>query len=141
MLSIRPGAVLLPWALFVLVASPLAAQNTPRPPTATRFLQELNASVEALTTRVSLSVVQVLVTGYGPVDPRTRGGETGLVIGRQRSIGSGAIVDADEFLRRRAVQPGERAIAEEELPVPVLHQDDVGRLIDDGAEELLGVHR
>ena len=41
-----------------------------------------------------MSVVQVLVTGYGPVDKRQRG-ETGLVIGRQRSIGSGAIIDPD----------------------------------------------
>ena len=45
-----------------------------------------------------MSVVQVLVTGYGPVDERTRGGETGLVIGRQRSIGSGAIIDPDGYI-------------------------------------------
>lgn len=43
---------------------------------------DLNASVEELTRRVSSRVVQVLVTGYGPIDQRSRGGETGLVIGR-----------------------------------------------------------
>ena len=45
-----------------------------------------------------MSVVQVLVTGYGPIDERTRSGEAGLVIGRQRSIGSGAIIDPDGYI-------------------------------------------
>ena len=77
-----------------LTAPPLSAQTTRSNP-----LRELNASVEDLAARVSISVVQVLVTGYGPVEEGGRGGgETGLVIGRQRSIGSGAIIDADGYI-------------------------------------------
>lgn len=65
-----------------------------------------------------MSVVQVLVTGYGPVDERSRGGETGLVIGRQRSIGSGAIIDPDGYIITNAhVVAGARHIQ------VVLHRD------------------
>lgn len=114
----RPVALLLPSALCLLIAAPLSAQNTPRAPTTPGPLQELNASVEALTTRVSMSVVQVLVTGYGPVDARTRGGETGLVIGRQRSMGSGAIIDPDGYIITNA-----HVIAGANRVQVVLHRD------------------
>jgi serine protease Do len=96
--SHRPGELALLWAACLLIASPLSAQSARHAPPAASLLRDLNASVEALTARVSMSVVQVLVTGYGPVDERTRGGETGLVIGRQRSIGSGAIIDPDGYI-------------------------------------------
>ena len=82
----------------MLIASPLYAQSGSRPSASASLLRDLNASVEELTTRVSASVVQVLVTGYGAVDERSRGGETGLVIGRQRSVGSGAIIDPDGYI-------------------------------------------
>jgi serine protease Do len=59
-------------------------------------LHQLNNSVRALVKRVTPSVVQVLVTGYGPVE--TSGGNTSLVLGRQQSIGSGVIVDADGYI-------------------------------------------
>jgi serine protease Do len=97
--SNRPVAPVLLWAAFLLIASPLSAQTAKPQPAATNLLRDLNASVEELTTRVSTSVVQVLVTGYGPVDERSRGGETtGLVIGRQHIIGSGAIIDSDGYI-------------------------------------------
>src|SRR6185369_17074056 len=83
-------------ASLLLVACPVFAQGAARPAATAGLLRELNASVEDLTARVALSVVQVVVTGYAAVDERTRG-ETGLVIGRQRSIGSGAIVDPDGY--------------------------------------------
>jgi serine protease Do len=88
-------------ALFVaalLIASPVLAQRASPGPGQANVLRDLSASVEGLTRRVSLSVVQILVMGYGPVDERSRDGETGLVIGRQHSIGSGAIIDSDGYI-------------------------------------------
>jgi len=85
-------------AVWILTASTASAQGTARPAAPGNLLRDLNASVEALTAHVSASVVQVLVTGYGAVDEHSRGGETGLVIGRQRSIGSGAIIDPDGYI-------------------------------------------
>jgi len=82
----------------LLMALPVSAQTAKRPAATSDPLRDLNASVEELTTRVSTSVVQVIVTGYGPVDDRTRSGETGLVIGPQRSSGSGAIIDSDGYI-------------------------------------------
>jgi serine protease Do len=41
-------------------------------------------------------VVQVLVTGYGPVE--SGHGNTNLVLGRQQSIGSGVIIDPDGYI-------------------------------------------
>ena len=46
---------------------------------------------------MSPSVVQVLVTGYRTVDDANRG-DSGLVIGRQRSLGSGAIIDPNGYI-------------------------------------------
>ena len=93
------------------------AQNAARRNADVSLLRNLNASVEDLTARVASSVVQVVVTGYGAVDERTRG-ETGLVIGRQRSIGSGAIVDPDGYIITNAhVVAGARQVQ------VVLHRD------------------
>jgi len=60
-------------------------------------LKHLSQSVEALVTRVSPSVVQVLVSGYGPVEDPGRT-DADVVIGRQRSMGSGVIIDPDGFI-------------------------------------------
>ena len=112
------GRVVRLCAVSMLIASPLCAQSATRPPAALNLLRDLNASVEELTRRVSMSVVQVMVTGYGPVDDGRRGGESGLVIGRQRSIGSGAIIDPDGYIITNAhVVAGARHIQ------VVLHRD------------------
>jgi len=50
---------------------------------------------------VSRSVVQVLVTSYGPVQQSDRM-DTDLVIGRQRSMGSGVVVDAGGYIMTNA---------------------------------------
>ena len=97
-ISTGPGTLLLLGLLFTLLASPTAAQGVKRPPAVASVLQDLSAAVEDLTAHVSMSVVQVLVTGYGRVDERAAGGETGLVIGRQRSSGSGAIITPDGYI-------------------------------------------
>ena len=59
-------------------------------------LRELNRSVEALVRRVSPSVVQVVVMGYGP-----RGGVDGdslFDIVRQVTVGSGVTLDPDGYI-------------------------------------------
>jgi serine protease Do len=84
--------------MCLLIAASASAQSTPRPEVTSNILREFSASVEALTQRVSPAVVQVLVTGYGAVDGTSNGGDAGLVIGRQRTMGSGAIIDSDGYI-------------------------------------------
>src|SRR5436190_1567477 len=74
--------------MFLMITAAGDAQ-----PSATRIdaLQQLNRSVTALVSTVSQSVVQVLVSSYGPVEKSSRT-DTDLVIGRQRSSGSGVVV-------------------------------------------------
>jgi serine protease Do len=59
-------------------------------------LHLFNSSVRRLIKRVTASVVQVMVTGYGPVDSGR--GTTSLVLARQESIGSGVIIDPDGYI-------------------------------------------
>jgi serine protease Do len=59
-------------------------------------LHQLNNSVRDLVKRVTPSVVQVVVTGYGPVEGNR--GDTNLVLGKQQSIGSGVIIDPDGYI-------------------------------------------
>ncbi|HEX3646388.1 MAG TPA: trypsin-like peptidase domain-containing protein [Vicinamibacterales bacterium] len=60
-------------------------------------LQQLNGSVATLVKRVSQSVVQVIVTSYGPVD-QSNGTNTDLVIGHQRSMGSGVVIASGGYI-------------------------------------------
>jgi serine protease Do len=60
-------------------------------------LHKLNESVDALIKKVSPSVVQILVTGYGPLESSEHG-NTGVVIGRQRAIGSGFVIDPSGYI-------------------------------------------
>src|SRR5437588_412493 len=62
---------------------------------------KLNQSVDALIKKVSPSVVQILVTGYGPLEEGEKG-STSSVIGRQRAIGSGFVVDPDGYIMTNA---------------------------------------
>jgi serine protease Do len=59
-------------------------------------LHKLNESVDALIRKVSPSVVQILVAGYGTVEETH--GNTGVVIGRQKAIGSGFVVDSAGYI-------------------------------------------
>ena len=81
---------------YLLSSRTVAGQTRPSsdPPDA---LHQLNDSIEALVQRVSSSVVQILVTGYGSTEDNDRG-ETSAVIGRRRAIGSGVIVDAEGYI-------------------------------------------
>ena len=60
-------------------------------------LEQMTGLVESLVQGVSQSVVQVLVTSYGPVDDAGRS-NTDLVIGRQRRMGSGVVIDAGGYI-------------------------------------------
>jgi serine protease Do len=63
-------------------------------------LQQFDGSLEVLADRVSPSVVQILVAGFGAVEQsgEDSGANTGLVVGRQRAIGSGVIVDPEGYI-------------------------------------------
>jgi serine protease Do len=60
-------------------------------------LHKFNESVDALIKKVSPSVVQILVTGYGTSESAEHG-NTGVVIGRQRAIGSGFVMDPSGYI-------------------------------------------
>jgi serine protease Do len=59
-------------------------------------LHQFNSAVRTLVSEVTPSVVQVLATGYGPVDS-SNGNSTALV-GMQQKIGSGVIIDPDGYI-------------------------------------------
>jgi serine protease Do len=85
-------------SLISLLACSLAhAQSTESSPAPARdALHELNDSLESITRKVSPAVVKILVSGYGVVDSSERHGVA--LIGRQRSLGSGVIVDAAGYV-------------------------------------------
>ena len=93
--------------LAVLVTSitgPLLAQESPsnlpaeKPGEGARkdLLSQFNDSLQELTARVSPSIVQVQVTGYRATDEKNP--DQAGVIGRQRSLGSGVVVDPDGYI-------------------------------------------
>jgi serine protease Do len=61
----------------------------------------MNESIDALTKKVWPSVVQILVSSYGP---RTEGpqGSAGVVIGRQQGTGSGFVIDPEGYIMTNA---------------------------------------
>ncbi len=63
----------------------------------TEELRRMNESLDALIRKVSPSVVQILVSGYGQIE-ETEHGNTGVVIGRQRAIGSGFVIDSSGYI-------------------------------------------
>jgi serine protease Do len=64
-------------------------------------LRRWNESVDSLLRRVSPSVVQIMVTGYGTVSDGDRG-NAGVVIGKQKAIGSGFVIDASGYILTNA---------------------------------------
>src|SRR5579863_6449181 len=93
------GAVWISTALFVGILSfaSRALGQAPQPAPAPDALHQLNDSVEALVKRVSPSVVQILVSGYSSTED-TDQGQMSVVIGKQRTIGSGVIVDPEGYI-------------------------------------------
>jgi serine protease Do len=62
-------------------------------------LDQLSSSVQALAASVSPSVVQVLVTRYGPAEESAG---ASAVVTRQENLGSGVIVDPDGYIMTNA---------------------------------------
>jgi serine protease Do len=90
------------WIATVLIVAgvyfaPGAEGQTPQPARVPDALHQLNDSVEALVQRVSPSVVQILVSGYSSTE-ETGQGQMSVVIGKQRTIGSGVIVDPEGYI-------------------------------------------
>ena len=84
----------------LLTASTALAQSAARPAAADPLLQ-MNASIDALTRKVWPSVVQILVTAYGPRNDGPQG-TAGVVVGRQQSVGSGFVIDAEGYIMTNA---------------------------------------
>ncbi|HUL33628.1 MAG TPA: trypsin-like peptidase domain-containing protein [Candidatus Eisenbacteria bacterium] len=60
-------------------------------------LRRMDAAVDALVKRVSPSVVQIVVTSFAPLED-SKVGNAGAVLGRQRAIGSGFIIDPEGYI-------------------------------------------
>ena len=92
---------------LLLLLSPAAviAQSgqkpVPKAPPPQDPLVRMNESIDALTKKVWPSVVQILVSSYGPQSEGTPGNTT-VVVGRQRSSGSGFVVDEEGYILTNA---------------------------------------
>jgi serine protease Do len=93
------STILVVCALALL--SPSSGLRAQSADSSTDALRKLNQSVDGLIKRVSPSVVQILVTGYGPLEQGDRG-NTAAVIGRQRAIGSGFVIDPSGYIMTNA---------------------------------------
>lgn len=63
-------------------------------------LGELNADLEKLAAKVSPAVVQILVTGFGPLREEDKA-QTAFIV-RQHAVGSGVIVDSHGYIMTNA---------------------------------------
>ena len=104
-------------------------------------LSQLNADLEALAAKVSPAVVQILVTGFGPLKEEDRT-QTALIV-RQHAVGSGVIVDSNGYIMTNAhVVEGAQRIRIA-LPIPMNEtpsQVPIGkrRILE---AKLLGLHK
>src|ERR1700723_1767332 len=92
------AAAYLAGAASLLAQAATNPEKTKTPAEATRkdLLVEFNESLQELTARVSPSIVQVQVTGYRAINDKND--TDASTIGRQRSLGSGVIVDPDGYI-------------------------------------------
>jgi serine protease Do len=82
------------------ISGALAQQPVPKAPVQDP-LERMNAAVDALARKVWPSVVQVLVTSYGPRDEGPRG-EASMVLGTRQATGSGFVIDAEGYIMTNA---------------------------------------
>ncbi|HJY28894.1 MAG TPA: trypsin-like peptidase domain-containing protein [Pyrinomonadaceae bacterium] len=83
-------------------------------------LHQFNSAVRKLVGQVTPSVVQVLATGYGPVDSSS--GNSSALVGMQQKIGSGVIIDPDGYIVTNAhVVGGAQHVR---VSVPIVSKND-----------------
>jgi serine protease Do len=98
-------------------------------------LVQLNRALEALAAKVSPAVVQILVTGYGPLREEDRS-QTAFIV-RQHAVGSGVIVDSHGYIMTNAhVVEGAQRIRVA-LPLPA---GDSSALVPIGKRRILEAH-
>jgi len=105
------------------------------------ILRQLNGALSQLAERVSPAVVQILVSGYGPVSGEDGRAAAALIV-RQHAVGSGVIVDSAGYIVTNAhvVQGAQRIMVV--LPTAVsgrtLRQDSTTKRVYPA--HLLGTH-
>jgi serine protease Do len=92
---------LLTFALLLSTLGAPAHAQRPAPP-AQDPLARLNESVDALTRKVWPSVVQIMVTSYGARGDSDNPRGSTVVFGRQRSVGSGFVIDPEGYILTNA---------------------------------------
>jgi serine protease Do len=114
-------------------------QDLSRQDLSRQTLAQFNDALESLAARVSPAVVQILVTGYGPLHEENRS-ETALIV-RQHAVGSGVIVDPNGYIMTNAhvVEGAQRIrvalpLPESGTPVPAGKR----RILE---ARLVGVHK
>jgi serine protease Do len=114
--------------------------NVESPAASAETLAQFNDALESLAAKVSPAVVQILVTGYGPLHDENRT-QTALIV-RQHAVGSGVIVDPSGYIMTNAhVVEGAQRIRVA-LPLP----GDSSRPVPVGKRRILearlvGVHK
>src|SRR3984885_16139880 len=82
----------------MVVSLPLHGQ-TQAPAAAPGILKEYDQAIDQIAERAMQSVVEIEVTGYGvPESDKDSGGGQSQALVRQRSLGSGVIVDPDGYI-------------------------------------------
>lgn len=99
--------------------------------TAAAALMQINNALEGLAAKVSPAVVQIIVTGFGPLHEESRA-QTALIV-RQHAVGSGVIVDPEGYImtNNHVVEGAQRIRVA--LPLP----SDNGRSVAAGKRRIL----
>src|SRR5580658_3702208 len=153
--SISQAAAFVLASATLLLAQPSLAQKPTSPPPATKAMPEksnpdesasrqtlaqFNDALESLAAKASPAVVQILVTGYGPLHEQNRS-ETALIV-RQHAVGSGVIVDPNGYIITNAhvVEGAQRIRVALPLPIDPAHSLAAGRrhIL---AARLIGTHK
>src|SRR6266852_3061791 len=103
-LHIKRGITCLLIATFAQAQAPETrrplATDKPVVAKSSNFLRELDSSLEAVVAKVSPAVVQIVVTGYGPLEDHGHTDTARLT--RQHAIGAGVIVDPNGYILTNA---------------------------------------